>query len=111
MDGIETVQSNLNAIPRDDGVLQKHRQPVIFSVYSTLQRRRHVAVTLDTIENGSHAMDNADFYFCYVIKMLITLSSKCAKKNATALSWRIRARLPPTINLSPATLFVGENPG
>ena len=43
-------------------------------------------------------LNNADFDFCYVIKMLI-------------LPRRARAQLSPTINISPATSYFGENPG
>ena len=50
-------------------------------------------------------LNNADCYFCYVIKMLIMSSSECINKNATALSRCAKARLLPTINLSPATSF------
>ena len=101
-------------------VLQKHRQPAIFSVYSTLQRPLHVAITLVLFRwlavsiNREMALVwcellcNADFYFCYVIKTLATLSSKCTDKNATALLRRTRARLPPAINLFPATSFFGR---
>ena len=53
-------------------------------------------------------LNNAHFYFCYVIKTLATLSSKCKDKNATALLRRARARLPPAINLFPATSFLGR---
>ena len=73
-------------------VLWKHRQPAIFSVYSTLQRRLHVAITLVllgwlavSISREMALMlwellNNADLYFCYVIKTFITWSSKCEQK-------------------------------
>ena len=50
-------------------------------------------------------LNNADFYFCYVIKMLITLNSRWEQKCSTHFS----TRLAPTINLSPATSFFWEN--
>ena len=56
-------------------------------------------------------LNYADSYFCYAIKQLITLSSKCKNKNVTALPRRTRALLPHTLNLSPATPSLGENPG
>ena len=44
-------------------------------------------------------LNNADFYFCYVTKMLAMLSSKCANKNVTASPRCARAQLLPTITV------------
>ena len=48
-------------------------------------------------------LNHADSYFCYAIK--------CKNKNVTALPRCARALLPHTLNLSPATPSLGENPG
>ena len=96
---------------------------MIFSVYSTLQHQLHAAFTLVLFRwlvvsiNQEMALwlcellNNADFYFCYVIKMLMMLSSACVNTTVTALPRCTRVRLlSNTINLSPATSFFGENP-
>ena len=73
-------------------VLQKHQQLVTFSLCSTLQRRLYVSITLvlfrwlavSIIEKclscRYELLNSADSHFCYVIKMLVhlTSSSKCA---------------------------------
>ena len=74
-------------------VLQKHWQPAIFLyIYSTLQCQLHVTITLVLFRwlavsiNREMApmlcelLNNADCYLCYVIKMPVTSSSKCANK-------------------------------
>ena len=104
-------------------ILRKLWHLADFSVYSTLQHRLHVAVTLVLFRclvvsiSGEMALmcellNNADFPSCYVIKTFVTSSSKCADKNATALPRPGMPELncPPTINLSPATSFLGESP-
>ena len=97
---------NLQRIIR---VLQEHGQLAILSLFSTLQCQLHVVITLVLFRwlvvsvNQEMALmswellNNADFYFCFVI-MLVMLSSKCVNKNAIALHRCTRARLSVTIN-------------
>ena len=53
--------------------------------------------------------NNADFYFCYVIKNTCYIEFY-TNKNVTALPRCTRACLLLAINLSPATSFFGEEP-
>ena len=80
---------------------------------STLQHQLHAAFTLVLFRwlvvsiNQEMALwlcellNNADFYFCYVIKMLMTSTSACVNTTVTALPRCTRACL------SPATSFFG----
>ena len=80
-------------------LLRKHRQPAIFSVqFSTSQFQQHVQITLvlfrwlavsinwEMVLMSCELLNHADFYFCYVIKMLIILSSKCTNKKNEVLT-------------------------
>ena len=64
---------------------------------------------------SSELLNNADFYFCCAIKTLVTLSSKCANKTVVltlllTLVLTLVLTCPHTVNSSPATSFLGENP-
>ena len=99
-------------------LLRKHRQPAIFSVqFSTSQFQQHVQITLVlfrwlavsinwemVLMSCEFILNHADFYFCYVIKMLIILSSKCTNKK----KWgsHFSAWVSSTINVSPVTLLL-----
>ena len=56
---------------------------------------------------SSELLNNADFYFCCAIKTLVTLSSKCANKTVVLT---LVLTCPHTVNSSPATSFLRENP-
>ena len=101
-------------------VLQKHWQPEFFSIYSTLKHRLHVAITLVlfrwlvvssnwVIEMSLSYWMMLIFYFCYVIKTLITSSS-----NAQTKIWQLypgeRELDCPYYEFISSYFIFGENP-
>ena len=61
------------------------------SLYSTLQRWLHVAITLVlfrwlVVSINKKILNYANLHFCYVIQMLLMSSSKCANKNEALAS-------------------------